>query len=254
MKFMTNIARGMFVVGCCLFISGTSLNAAKPERELEPYKTIDITEASSVMAVDKAAAPEKAAAPVAIDSAAAVTTVKKKVTQTPKGVVYLPIVSLGSYIPIGAQILMMLLMIAVSGLFGAWLMFREIAKRVQVLQENAPIAVPAPQHSESALMQAVLAIEEETAPTQIIRAPVKKRTLFVGQKTQAYSNPQTAKLDSLVQGVHKSVQQQSVEPNGLEYAPPSSKKRIKAVKQSEDSKSNRMPKKFLINEWFPVER
>jgi hypothetical protein len=131
MKIMTNLARGLLVIVCCLFMSDATLNAAKIERELEPYKTVDTTENIPV------AAPiaEKVTDIAPTDKDATAATVKKKVTITPKGIVYLPIVSLSSYVPIGAQILLMLLMIAVSGLFGAWLMFRELANRVQIMQE-----------------------------------------------------------------------------------------------------------------------
>ncbi len=192
MKFMTNGARGIFVVGCCLFIAGTTLNAAKPDsRELESNQVVDITESLPSVTGEKVAAAATAPA----------TAVKKKAMQTAKGVVYLPIVSLSSYVPIVAQILMMVLMIALSGLFGAWLMFRELAKRVQVFQEAMPAAANAPHVADGVVMQVELP-RQEAAQQSVIQAPVKKCTLFVSQK---------AVIENL-------------------------------------------PKKFLINEWFPVER
>ena len=233
MKIMTNVARAVSVVGACFFFSGSMLNAAKPEMKgLEPYQIVDITETSVVPANNKAAS----------DSTTPTAAAKKKSTQPAKGIVYLPIVSLSSYFPIVAQILMMILVIAFSGIFGAWLMFRELAKRVQVLQDATPVVATTPQAVESFVMTetSVPAAQQQA----VSLATVKKRTLFVSQKSTSDTDQQNLLKQQFVD-----------QSNQLEYSPPKTQaKGPIAKKQSEDSKSNRMPKNFLINEWFPIER
>jgi hypothetical protein len=244
MKIMTNVARGLLIVGSFFLMSGTTLNAAKPERELEPYKIVDITEKFPAAAQTTAKIIET----TTHDNAAIAAPAKKKASQTPKGVVYLPIVSLSSYVPIGAQILMMLLMIAVSGLFGAWLMFRELAKRVQILQENMPATVTSEEVIDSTPVQELFTAEDYVTTAEVIQAPVnptpvKKRTLFVKQRVAEEQSSQLFATEA----------PESTEAK-LTYAPPKPKQRGHLESKPEDGKSNRMPKNFLINEWFPVER
>ena len=244
MKIMTNVARGLLIVGSCFLMSGTTLNAAKPERELEPYKIVDITEKIP----SAAAIIETVAETATSDKAATAAPAKKKASQSPKGIVYLPIVSLSSYVPIGAQILLMILMIAVSGLFGAWLMFRELAKRVQVLQENMPVTVTPEEVVDSNLLEEQFRADDYVATAEVIPAPanptpVKKRTLFVSQRAATEQSAQFLDKEAPESTAAK-----------LTYAPPKPKQRGHLESKSEDAKSNRMPKNFLINEWFPVER
>lgn len=240
MKLMTNVARGIFVIGACLIFSGTTLNAAKPDAKgLEPYKIVDITESTYAIIGNKAAGDTSAPIAPAI-------TAKKKATSAVRGVVYLPIVSLSSYVPIAAQILMMLLAIAFSGLFGAWLMFRELAKRVQVLQDAMPVNANAPYLVDNAAMEMASTLKE-ASPQVVNQTPVKKRTLFVSQKPA---------LDNDQQNLLK--KQFAEQSNRLEYTPPKALSKLTSPrKHSEDTegtKSGRMPKNFLINEWFPIER
>jgi hypothetical protein len=230
MKIMTRVALGMLIASSCFLFFGSNLVAARLEsKELEPLKTFDITEAVPAANVEKTT------------NAVATSTAKKKPVQAPKGVVYLPIVSVSSYVPLGVQIFLMLFAIAVSGLFGAWLMFRELAKQVQVLQENLPQPAHRPLVSENFAAQIDMG-GPGPGVHQTMENRVKKRSLFVSKKNTAEREQQNL------------LKQQISEPSHQGYNPPNPGKRVKVGKKSDESKSNRMPKNLLINEWFPVER
>jgi hypothetical protein len=230
MNIMTRVALGMLIASSCLFLSSSNLGAARLEsKELEPLKTFDITEPVPVTGTEKSSNP------------GASTVVKKKPAQATKGVVYLPIVSLSSYVPLGVQIFLMLLTIAVSGLFGAWLMFRELAKQVQLIQENLPQPAHSPIVSENIAAQIEINGRSPRVQ-QTMENRVKKRSLFVSQKQAGESEQQNL------------LKQQFSDPSPQGFNPPSATNRVKAGKKSDENKPNRMPKNLLISEWFPVER
>ena len=87
----------------------------------------------------------------------------------------------------------------------------------------------------------------EASPQVVNQTPVKKRTLFVSQKATLENDQQLL------------LKQQYVEQsNRLKYTPPKALSKLTNFKNqtedAKDTKSNRMPKNFLINEWFPIER
>jgi len=228
MKLVIKVACKLLVTGICFFFSTTPLYAVNSGlKEQNSKKMLEIAELLPAATLEMVGPPVPA--------------IKKKAAQPGKGVVYLPIVSLSSYVPIGAQILLMILTIALSGLFGAWLMFRELSKRVQVLQESMPQVQRATSFSESYQHAAVVPFTHDFGEQKVVPAPVKKRTLFVSKNR---SNSVGKKAESPNEYTAK---------GRIGYPKSITKVHAKKTK-SEPTKLDRMPKKFLINEWFPIDR
>jgi hypothetical protein len=96
-----------------------------------------------------------------------------------KGVVYLPVVSLSSYLPVIAQIALMILVISLSGVFGAWLMFQRLAKKVLALESTAQIPAKSPEPDatkpapESAFFVPAEDLSSQMEPAANVKKPVR---------------------------------------------------------------------------------
>lgn len=211
---------------------------------------------------------------------------------TQKGVVYLPVVSLSSYLPIAGQILLMILVISLSGLFGAWLMFQRLAKKVLALETTAraesvqPVAasiapdmsqaqvvVPmAPAESKPVRVSGARARKKEKARLRAARqadyeqvAPVKPRTALLPTVSGDECAPRPKRTLFVTKG-HKSIEPlQGLAENVTAAVKPqtalaASGRLVLARPMHRPGASTPAaddarltPQTFLVNDWFPVD-
>lgn len=271
MKSVTIIFRIVFVSACCLFFSGSALTSAK-EVETMTDSTDPVIKVEYGVTLETVSPMTSTG--IKPSEAAAVVQSKKPASTTKKGLIYLPLISLSSYFPVAAQVFLMILVISLSGIFGAWLMFRVLAAKVLALETSSrPVPVTTAQPQPATFMHSGTVVpvspdKKENRPlvlqpdragaklkrrivltTNLVPVEAKKMSRKEKKKGQKKNNVSAKIGDS--SGILMKVGDRLVLKRPGESQAATA---LRSKNASTGPRKNRIPQKFLINDWFPMDQ